>query len=743
MKHHLISATIVAMSLCACNIEHNPLLDDEFDTPFNLPPFDEIRNNCYVPAFQDAIKDADNTIALIIANRAEPTFENTIVPLDRSGLKLSRVSAIFFNLMETDVSDTMNVMAETILPMLSEHSDEVAFNEKLFERIKHVYDNRQSAELDSVQLRVLDLYYKDFIRDGALLPADKKVRLKEINSRLSLLSHQFGSNLLAETNDSYKLVIDSAADLAGLPDNLVMAAAEKAKELGMKGKWVFTLHNASIMPFLQNSESHELRKAIYTAYCNRGRNRGEHDNRAIVREMIALRIEKAQLLGYKTYAHYAIEENMAATPEAVDSFLAVVWPHALAKAKKELDELKKFAYKYDKTTVIESCDWAYWAEKLRKAQYDLDETEISQYFELNSVRDGMFKTVGKLYGVTFKRVADAPLYNKTDNEVWQMLDTDGASLGVVYFDWHPRATKGGGAWCTTFREPLDNFDDTHTQGQVSIVCNFTKGADGQPDLLTYDEYLTMFHEFGHAIQSLFTKGFYVRTAGNVPGDYVEMPSQINEKWAADSAVIKSFARNVKTGEVIPDALLEKIDRASLFNQGFASTEYLAASLLDLRWHLLTDKANVPDVDKFESKVLSEIGLIGEIEPRYHTTYFAHIFDGGYSAGYYDYEWSEMLVCDAFAAFKETGDIFNKDVVARFRKYALSEVGDGDLMGQYVKFRGAKPKMEYLMKSRGFVSAQPDKTKKTAASGSSSAKTTTKAAPAKTTTAAAKPSEPEN
>lgn len=705
---HIILPTIAAMSLCACSIEHNPLLDSEFDTPFNLPPFDDIRNNCFVPAFEDAIKEADNTITLIVENRAEPTFQNTIVPLDRSGLKLSRVSSIFFNLMETDVTDTMNVIAETVLPMLSEHSDEVAFNDKLFGRIKSVYDNRQNAGLDSVQLRVLELYYKDFIRSGAQLPESKKARLKEINSQLSLLSHQFGSNLLAETNDSYKLVIDSAADLAGLPEKVIMAAADKATELGLKGKWVFTLHNASIMPFLQNSEKHELRKSIYEAYCRRGRNGGEHDNRDIVRKMIALRIEKAQLLGYKTYAHYAIEENMAATPEAVDSFLAVVWPHALAKAKSELDELKKFAYKYDKTTVIESCDWAYWAEKLRKAQYDLDETQISEYFELNSVRSGMFNTASKLYGVSFKKVDDAPLYNKSDNEVWQVIDNDGQSLGVVYFDWHPRASKGGGAWCTTFRDPIDNFDGTHTQGQVSIVCNFTKGANGQPDLLTYDEYLTMFHEFGHAIQSLFTKGLYVRTAGNVPGDYVEMPSQINEKWAADSAVIKSFARNFKTGETIPDDLLQKIERASLFNQGFASTEYLAAALLDLRWHSFTDKDNVPAVDEFESKVLSQIGLIGEIEPRYHTTYFAHIFDGGYSAGYYDYEWSEMLVCDAFAAFKETGDIFNKDVVKRFRKYALSEVGDGDLMEQYVRFRGAKPNMEYLMKSRGFVNVQTAK-----------------------------------
>lgn len=700
----------MASIISACDNNVNPLLSKEFDTPFNLPPFSQIQNKHYVPAFEAAIRECDQTIALITQNSAEPTFENTIIPLDRSGLHLSRISYIFFNLLETDVTDTMNVMAETILPMLSAHADDVNFNEALFARVKHVYDNRSTANLDSVQLRVLSLYYKDFIRNGALLDAKGKARLRDINSQLSLLSHNFGTNLLAETNDSYKLVIDSVADLDGLPDNLIAAAADKANELGMKGKWVFTLHNASIMPFLQSSSRHDLRKALFDAYCRRGRNGGEHDNRDIVRKMVSLRIEKAQLLGYKTFAHYAIEENMAATPEAADFLLTQLWEPALRKAKAELDEIRRFAYKTAKVKDIDASDWRYWAERLRKAEYDVDETEISQYFELNNCLQGMFSTINRLYGVSFKRVTDAPLYNPDDNEVWQMLDNDGSSLGVVYFDWHPRATKGGGAWCTGFRYPLDNFDGSHTQGQISIVCNFTKGAAGQPDLLTYDEYLTMFHEFGHAIQALFTRGKYVRTAGNVPGDYVEMPSQINEKWAADRNVIKSFARHYQTGEVIPDALLDKIDRAANFSQGFASTEFLAAALLDMRWHLLTDKDNVPNVDDFESQTLTSIGLIPEIEPRYHTTYFSHIFDGGYAAGYYVYDWAEMLVCDAFAAFKDSNDIFNPALAASFRKHCLSEVGDGDLMSQYVLFRHARPNMIYLLQSRGFLS--PSKPKST-------------------------------
>ncbi len=738
MKHsklYTLMATATLLSGCSGSV--NPLLDKEFNTPFNLPPFEQIENKHYVPAFEAAIRESEQTVELIIQNSATPTFENTILPLDRAEQHLSRVSAIFFNLLETDVTDTMNVMAETILPMLSAHNDDVSFNDALFARIKQVYDNRQNANLDSVQLRVLGLYYKDFIRNGALLDAKGKARLREINSKLSLLSHSFGTNLLAETNDSYKLIVDSASDLEGLPDNLVAAAADKAKELGMKGKWVFTLHNASIMPFLQSSARHELRKSLFDAYCRRGRNGGEHDNREIVRQMVALRIEKAQLLGYKTFAHYAIEENMAATPEAVDSFLAKIWAPALRKAKDELSEIRKFAYKEEKVTNIEACDWRYWAERLRKAEYDVDEAEISQYFELNNSLQGMFATVHKLYGISFKKVTDAPLYNKEDNEVWQVIDTDGQSLGVVYFDWHPRASKGGGAWCTSFRNPIDNFDGTHTQGQISIVCNFTKGAAGQPDLLTYDEYLTMFHEFGHALQALFTRGKYVRTAGNVPGDYVEMPSQINERWAADRNVIKSFARHYKTGEVIPDALLDKIDRAANFSQGFASTEFLAAALLDMKWHLLTDQNNVPDVDGFEKNVFSEIGLISEIEPRYHTTYFSHIFDGGYAAGYYVYDWAEMLVCDAFAAFEESGDIFNQTLAASFRKNCLSEVGDGDLMGQYVRFRGARPNMDYLMRHRGFIDEPSKKVSKSYVKSAPSTKKETVSAspsPVKPTTA---------
>ena len=690
------------LAATGCSDEHNLLNDKTFGTPHDLPPFGLIENRFYVPAFEDAMKEGRNAISIITGNRNEPTFENTIVPMDRMDQHLRRLESIFFNLKETDITDTMNVMAETLLPELSTYSDDLYLNDELFKRIQHIYDTRKEAGLDSSQKRVAELYYRDFIRHGASLDPKGKKRLREINQELSLLSNKFGNNLLAETNDSYRLVLDTASDLAGLPQNVIAAAAEKANELGQKGKWVFTLHNASIMPFLQFSERHDLRKAIYEAYCKRGRNGGEHDNSNVLMDIVRLRAEKATLLGYKSHAHYVIEENMATTPESVDTFLLSLWKPALGKAKAELDEMKRFAYKYDKTTTIEACDWWFWAEKLRKSKFDIDESQLSEYFELSKVRKGLFVFANRLYGVRFAEQKDAPKYNES-NEVWQVLDSDGTSLGIVYFDWHPRATKGGGAWCTTFKEALDDFDGKHEEAQVSIVCNFTCPTKETPSLLTYDEVQTMFHEFGHALQNLFTKGKYVRTAGVCPRDYVECPSQINEVWVADSSVLKSFAKHYKTGESIPDAMLNKLKAVGTFNQGFASTEYLAAALLDLRWHTLNNTGDIASVDDFEKKVLKdELGLIDEIAPRYHSTYFSHIFDGGYSAGYYDYEWAEMLVCDAIEAFRESGDLFNKDVAARFRKYCLSEIGEDEAMTQYTKFRGKRPDVNHLLKFRGFT-----------------------------------------
>ncbi len=675
----------------------NKLLGHTFDTPHNVPPFEDIRYRDYVPAIQEALKEVDQTVSLIVSNRSEATFENTIVPFDRRNEHLAVVEGIFFNISETENCDTLTVIAETILPQINDAEAAIYTNKALFSRIKHVYDNRSS--LDTVQQRVVDKYYKAFVRNGALLSQADQDRLRELNNKISLLTLQFNNNKLEETND-YKLVIDTVADLSGLPESLVSAAAEAAQKAGLPGKWVFTLHNASIMPFLQYSDRHELRKQIYDAYIARGTRGNAHDNRQIILDIVKLRAQRAAILGYKSHAHYVIEENMAATPEAVDSFLTDLWKSALVKAKSELNEMKNFAWRYDHTTTIESCDWSYWAEKLRKAKYDVEERVLSEYFALENVQQGLFDVVNKLYGLTLKRIDDIPHYNAEDNSVYEVFEADGSYLGLVYFDFHPRSTKSSGAWCTSFRDALDNFDGSRTPAQVSVCYNFTKPTADAPALLTYDEVQTMYHEFGHALHSLFSTGKYRATCGNVPRDYVEMPSQILENWSRDPEVMKSYAKHYKTGEVIPDELIAKLQNVGTFNQGFATVEYIAASLLDLRWHMLTADDNVTSVEDFEKQFVEESGLIAEIEPRYHSTYFSHIFGGGYSAGYYVYMWAELIDADAFSAFKESGDLFNPALTAPFRKYCLSEIGNDDTMTQYVRFRGQRPSINALLARRG-------------------------------------------
>lgn len=679
----------------------NVLNTNTFDTPFGVPPFEQIRYADYVPAFEKTIKEAEESIKLIVGNRNEPTFQNTIIPLDRREEHYRVLCNIFLNLSETEKCDTMTTLGKTILPMMTKFGDNLYLNKDLFNRVKTLYDKRDSLNLDSAQMRVLTLYYRDFVRNGALLSDADQEKLRSLNEQISLLMLNFGNNMVNETNNSFRLVIDTISDLAGLPENVVEAAAITAKQSGLEGKWVFTLHNASLMPFLQYSERHELRKTLFDAYCMRGNNGNEYDNKENVKQLAILRAQRAKLLGYKSHAHYITEENLASTPEKADSLLKLIWEPAIRKAKSELQEMQRYAWLYNHTTSIEACDWWYWAEKLRKAKYDISEQEISQYFELNNVlQKGVFGTANKLYGVTFERIDNIPHYN-ADNVVYQVKEANGDYLGLIYFDFHPRSTKSGGAWCTYFQEPIDNFDGTHTPAQVGIVCNFTKPTTNKPALLTFDEVETIFHEFGHSLQFLFTKGQYRRTAGVVPNDYVEMPSQIMEHWASEPEVLKSYAIHYQTQEPISDALIDKIRRSKTFNMGFATVEYLAASLLDLKWHTISPDTKIDDVNDFEAQAMKEIGLINEIKPRYRSTYFAHIFNGGYSANYFVYLWSELLDCDAFAAFTETGNIFNQQVAQSFRKHCLSEVGINDTpMNQYLKFRGKEPDINYLLKKRG-------------------------------------------
>lgn len=700
MKTKIITLMTLTTIMASCDMKQdNVLMNEEFETPYGVPPFEQIKYSDYVPAFEAALKSCNETVELIVSNRNEATFENTIIPFDRREIHLSTLTNILFGLRETENCDSLSAIAEVVLPMLTSYSDDVVMNKPLFERIKRVYDTRKEAGLDSSQIRVVEKYYDDFVRNGALLSDKDQETLRGYNQELSLLQLNFGNNLLEETNSSFRLLIDSVSDLAGLPEGVVASAAERAKEAGEDGKWLFTLSKASMIPFLTYSERQDLRKALYDGYCMRGNNGNKYDNKEILAKMATIRAKRAALLGYANHAEYVIAENMAKTPQAVETFLMNLWTPALKKANAELREMKNFAYRYDRTTKIEACDWFYWAEKLRKAKYDVDEQMLSEYFVLENVQKGMFEVATKLYGVTFKKIEEIPLYNP-NNVVYEVSEANGEYIGLIYFDFHPRASKGGGAWCTGFRDALDNFDGTRTPAQVSIVCNFTTPTADTPALLTFDEVQTMFHEFGHGLHALFSSGKYRKTAGVVPRDYVELPSQIMEHWAAEPEVMKMYGRHYKSGDTIPDALIEKLKSAGTFNQGFATVEYLAASLLDLKWHTLSADTTVADVNKFEADAMKAIGLMEEIVPRYRSTYFAHIFDGGYSAGYYVYMWAELLDCDAFNAYKETGDLYNQDLAGKFRKHCLSEIGEYDQMGQYVKFRGQEPNIEYLLENRG-------------------------------------------
>ncbi|HEX3008966.1 MAG TPA: M3 family metallopeptidase [Bacteroidales bacterium] len=579
---------------------------------------------------------------------------------------------------------------------MSKHDDDIYLNEKLFQRIKAVYEKRHESKLDSQQIRLTERYYRDFERRGANLPAAKKDELRKINSELSMLSLQFGQNLLAETNKNFKLVIEDSADLEGLPKGIIDGAAEEAKSQKVKG-WVFTLAKPSMIPFLQYAAKRELREKIYKGYLMRGNNGNKNDNNAIITKMVKLRAQQAHMLGFDSYAAYIIDDNMAKTPQTVDEFLMKLWAPALPMAKLEVAEMQKIIDKEGGKFKLAAWDWWYYAEKVRKAKYDLDDSALRPYFSLSNVRDGMFMVANKLYGITFTQRKDLPVYGN-DVETFEVKEADGKHLGVLYLDYFPRAGKDAGAWCTDFRSAVTE-GDKRTDPIVSIVCNFTKPAAGGPSLLNWDEATTLFHEFGHGLHGLFTQGKYHRTAGDVPRDYVELPSQVMENWAGEPEVLRAYAKHYKTGEVIPEELIAKIQKSSLFNQGFETVEYLAASLLDMDFHSLSDSLKT-SVGDFEKAAMDKIGLIPEILPRYRSTYFAHIFDGGYAAGYYVYIWAAVLDADAFNAFKESGNIYNPELAAKFRKHCLAESGDDEGMIQYKKFRGQDPSVEPLLKKRG-------------------------------------------
>ncbi len=706
-KKFLFAFYLVAMA-CTINAQDNPNkikpMDtknpffEDFKTPKGTPPFDLIKKEDYKPAFQKGIEQQTKEIDAIVNNTARPTFENTVVALDESGEILSRVSSVFSSIRGAKSDNDIQKIAEEISPLLSEHGDNIYLNDKLFARIKTVYADSANTNRTTEQKKLIEKYYNRFVRSGIDLDQKKKDRLREINKELSILSLSFGKNLLAETNN-YQLVIDNTADLAGLPDDAINVAAEAAKSKGLDGKWLFTLSKPSWLPFLQYADNRELREKLYKAMYNRGNNNNEFDNKEIINSLVNLRLEKANLLGYKSHADYVLEETMAGNPDNVLKLLNNIWEYALPQAKKEAKELQKLIDKEGGKFKLQSWDWWYYTEKLRKEKYALDEELLRPYFMVDNVRDGAFMVANKLYGITFKPMTDVSVYEK-DVQVFEVNDADGSYIGILYLDYFPRPGKRNGAWMSSFRKQrIQNGEFIHPI--IYNVGNFAQPTEDKPSLLTLDQVETLFHEFGHGMHGMLSNINYEGLSGTaVYRDFVELPSQIYEHWAFNPEVLKMYAKHYQTGEVIPDELIKKIEEAGNFNQGFTTTELVAAALLDMKWHTITQPQEF-DVDKFENTAMSEIGLISEIIPRYKSTYFAHIFDGGYSAGYYSYLWSEVLDADAFEAFVEKG-IFDRTTGMSFRENILSKGGSEDPMVLYKRFRGAEPNPIYLLKNRGFV-----------------------------------------
>ncbi len=695
----LISALAFMTTFVSCGesttVETNPFFE-EWNTPFGVPPFEQIKAEHYMPAFERAMSINNEEIDAIVSNNDAPTFENVILAYDNSGKMLTDVANVFFMITSAETNDQLQAISEELTPMLSAHGDKIALNEGLFEKVKAIYNQRNSLDLDAEQLRLTTKIYESFVRGGALLDDAKKVELQKINEGLSIAGVKFGNNLLAENNNFFIELTEE--DLAGLPTGVKSAAKEAAEEKGLDDKWVFTLHYPSWIPFLTYSDSRDLREKLYKGYISRGNNGDGFDNKQVINDMVRLRSEKAKLLGYENYADYVISDQMAQQTEKVYDLLDEIWDPALESAKKELAQMEKLLKRDDPKATFESWDWWYYAEKVRKANYNLDEEMLRPYFSLENVQSGIFLLANRLYGITFRPIV-APLYHE-ECTAYEVLDVDNSHLAVLYFDFHPRAGKSQGAWCGNYRE--QRYENGERLSPVlSIVCNFTRPSGSTPALLSLDETETLFHEFGHALHFMFHDVKY-RGLSEVEGDFVELPSQVMENWAFTPEMLSQYAFHYRTHKPIPEDLVKKMQKSVLFNQGFMTTELTAAALSDLDIHSISDYKPF-DVVEFEKGVLNKKrGLISQIEPRYHYTYFSHIFDGGYSAGYYFYLWAEVLDQDAFAAFKESGDLFNKELAGKFRHNVLERGGSESGMDMYRKFRGAEPNKDAMLISRGLM-----------------------------------------
>ena len=693
-----IMAAAVAIATCSCGPEKpaNPLLS-EFDTPHGIAPFSEITIGNYREGMLLGMEEQKTEIDAIVNNSEAPTFENTIVALDQCGKLLRKVRGTFSPLSSSNSTEDMRALQKEMSPLFSAHNDDIYLNEKLFARVKSVYDSRESLTLTPEQAKILENIYKRFVNSGANLTEEQKRRLREINKELSMLQLTFSQNLLHETNNTF-VVAESIEELKGLPQANIDAAAKMAADNGQPGKWMFNMQRPSCNPVLQYCENRDLREKVYKAYYNRGNQGNEYDSKEVCAKIVTLRLEKAKLMGYSNYAQMAIEERMAKTPEAVYALLDQVWAPAVAKAKEELDDIRAEIRKEGHSFEPAGWDYMYYLDKAKKAKFAVDEQEIRNYMEESNVMKGIFYAANKLYGITFKEItADVPQYEPTA-KAYEVIDRDGTTLAIFYSDNFPRESKRAGAWCTSFR-PQSYENGKRIIPIVVNSCNMTAATDNTPALQSIDNVKTMFHEFGHALHN-FMRDVQYSSASGVERDFVELPSQINEHWALEPEVLAIYAKHYRTGEVIPMELVEKIQESDKYGQGFATVEYIAASYSDMDLHVLTEIPEGLNVMDFEAEKLAERGIPSQILPRYRMTNFSHTMGGGYTAGYYSYMWAEVLDADAFDAFKETGDIFNPEVAEKFRKYVLTPGGIDDGMTMYMNFRGREPKIDALLRNRG-------------------------------------------
>ena len=694
IKNQMLAAA-VAVALCGCAEQKpaNPLFSD-FTAPFGIAPFEEITVDHFREGMLKGLEEQKKDVEAILNNTEAPTFENTIKALDQSGVLLKKVRGTFGPLSSGSATDETRALQKELSPVFSAHNDDIYLNPALFAKVKAVYDNKENLTLTPEEKTVLQNIYDRFVDGGALLSDEQKEELRKLNTELSMLQLQFGQNLTHETNKTF-VTVDKVEELDGLPQANIEAAAKMAEANGQPGKYMFNMQRPSCNPVLQYCHNRELREKVYNAYYNRGNTGNEYDNKEISRQIVTLRLKKANLMGYKNYAEMALKDRMAKTPEAVYNLLDQVWTPAVKKAKEELADIRAEIKKEGKNFEPAGWDYMYYLDKAKKAKFAVDEAEISKYLEINNVYQGIFHVANKLYGITFKEITDqVPSFEPTA-KCYEVIDKDGTTLAVFYADPFPRDGKGAGAWCTSFRgQSYEN--GVRVIPHVVNACNMTAG---EPALQTIDNVETLFHEFGHALHSFFRDVQY-NGAGGTERDFVELPSQINEHWAFEPEVLNVYAKHHETGEIIPMELVKKIEESAKYGQGFATVEYVAASLADLDLHVLTEVPADLNVMDFEQEKLNARGIPSQIFPRYRMTNFSHTMGGGYSAGYYSYMWAEVLDADAFDAFKETGDIFNQEVADKFRKYVLTPGGIDNGMVMYTNFRGREPQIDALLKNRG-------------------------------------------